>query len=660
MVSATSLHAQLGGISNRFKGGGGGGSRGAAGKDSLKHRTGMEDSITINYRFLDSSRYKKFDSSISDFTKKLLIPASYFTLGNTGSAAKSLLFTPILKAGWDAGFHAYDIYRFRPEDTKFYNTTRPYTELGYIIGSQSEQVVHALHTQNINPNWNVALQYRLINSYGFFKNQNTSQNNYQLSSFYQSPTRRYHLFFVMIGNTINSAENGGIINEADLDDLPTNKDRKSISVYLGTSTPTYTNPLSTVVTTGSKYKFSNLLLRQQYDLGKKDSIQTDSVVIHLFYPKLRLEHTFQLNTYTFSFSDGSVGAFNDTNFYRPYYNFISMPATYLVQDKWNEIVNDFSVYQYPDAKNSQQFIKLGASLQNLKGRFDASSSNYHNTCLHAEYRNKTKNQKWDVEANGELYFTGFNTGDYNAYISLKRLVSKEIGYLQLGFQNVNRSPSFIFNSASSFNFSNAGGFSKENYTRLFASLEQPRHHLRLTGNYYLLTNYSYFTNFYHAKQNASPFNLLQISAEKEIKLTKHLKWDLEITLQQKAGNGPVNVPLLFTRNRIGYEGKLGFKNLIISTGVEIKYNTAYKADGYSPLQGQFYYQDSNRVSLRLPYINGYLHFRVRSFTAYIRGENLNTARVKGGFGFTNNNLAIAGYPTPGLQFRVGIFWSFVN
>ena len=662
LVSAVHSSAQLGGISNRIRSAGGGIGRGNSGgtKDSLRHRTGLEDSITINFRYLDSSRYQKFDSTINDFTRKFLIPANYLYLGNTGSAAKSLLFSPLMKAGFDAGFHAYDIYRLKPEETRFFSTTRPYTELGYLLGSQQEQLVHVLHTQNINPNWNVAFQYRLINSPGFFKNQNTSQNNYRLNSFYQSPNRRYHLFFVLINNKIQASENGGITNESALDNLPTNSDRKTIGTFLGPKSPSTSNPFSTTVTTGTKYKISNFLLRQQYDLGKKDSVQTDSVTIHLFYPKLRLEHTIQLNSYQYAFSDGLVDQYNDTNFYRPFYHFLAMPATYQVQDKWNEVINDFSVYQFPDAKNAQQFIKLGASLQNLKGTFDAGSSNYYNTWAHAEYRNKTRNQKWDVEANGELYFTGLNAGDYNAYVSLKRYVSKQVGYLQVGFQNVNRTPSFIFNSASSFNLANVNGFNKENNTRIFASLDQPRYKLRLSGNYFLVTNYSYFSDYYHAQQSSSPFNLLQLSAEKEIKLRKHLKWIVELTLQQKAGSGPVNVPLLYTRNRIGYEGNLGFKSLLMAAGVEIKYNTSYKADGYSPVLGQFYYQDTSTVRLKLPVIDLYLHFRIRSFTAYVRAENLNTARTKAGFGFTNNNLAISGYPYPGLQFRLGIFWSFVN
>jgi hypothetical protein len=76
--------------------------------------------------------------------------------------------------------------------------------------------------------------------------------------------------------------------------------------------------------------------------------------------------------------------------------------------------------------------------------------------------------------------------------------------------------------------------------------------------------------------------------------------------------------------------------------------------------GQFFYQNQETVKLEVPDISAFLHFRIRSFTAYIRTENLNTMSFKDGFGFTNNNLAAVGYPYPGLQIRIGIFWSFVN
>jgi hypothetical protein len=136
------------------------------GADSLSHRSGLEDSITITFRYLDTSRYHRFDSSFNDFTKRFPIPAEYFHLGNTGNAAQSLIFNPVKPAGWDPGFHAYDIYQFNVPETRFYNTTRPYSELGYILASKTEQMINLVHTQNITPDWNAAFQYRLINAPG--------------------------------------------------------------------------------------------------------------------------------------------------------------------------------------------------------------------------------------------------------------------------------------------------------------------------------------------------------------------------------------------------------------------------------------------------------------------------------------------------------------
>jgi hypothetical protein len=184
--------------------------------------------------------------------------------------------------------------------------------------------------------------------------------------------------------------------------------------------------------------------------------------------------------------------------------------------------------------------------------------------------------------------------------------------------------------------------------------------VRLTGHYYLLTNYTYITRYYHLDQYNSLFNVLLVALEKTIKLGKHWNWHADVYFQQTVGNAPVNLPLIYTRNRFAYEGNLGFKNLDIAFGLEGRYHTPYKADGYSPALGQFYFQDSSRIDNPLPDIAAYVHFRIRPFKAYIRLENLNTAQVNGSFGWTNNNFAAPGYPYPGLLLRIGIYWSFVN
>ncbi|HVU55356.1 MAG TPA: putative porin [Puia sp.] len=672
LLISAGLHAQD--PFSRFRGlgnmGGGGGQKGA---DTLVHR--KADTITLNFRYLDSTRYQKLDSSVWDFSKKVPQPPTYIILGNNGSPARDLVFTPRMNSGWDPGFHAYDLYTFKVDETRFYHTTNPYTELGYFIGSKSEQMIDVQHTQNIRPNWNFGFEYRLINTVGSFQNINTNHNNYRLHSWYQSRNKRYQNFFILVASKLSASDNGGLQNPTDLDSLAfTNQ--ATLPVHLGQGlSRASSNPFAPVITTGTRYNTSTWLMRQQYDLGQKDSIVTDTSVIPLFYPRLRLEHTFSYSAYRYQFTDYAIpGTYTlDSSYYadqmaRPY---IQPTDSFMRRDKWSDVSNDFSFYTFPDSKNPQQFLKLGAALQLLKGTFDTSTTsvvttahkvNGQNAFVHGEYRNKTRNQKWDIEAFGKLYLNGLNAGDYNAYIHLRGLIARRVGYLELGFQNTNRTPSFIFDQGSSFYLDTSRrSFSKENTTNLFASFEQPQLKLKLKGSYYLMTNYAYYEDYYKQRQTPGPFNILQITAQKEFTVGRHWKWRALAVVQQVAGSSPVHVPLLTMFNQFGYEGSLGFPNLLANFGTEVRYISPYKADGYVPLSGQFFSQSDTTVRQRLPDISFYLHLRIRAFTAYLRAENINSiAFGPVGFGWYHNNFVTPYYPTPGLLIRFGFFWGFVN
>ncbi|MBO9205055.1 MULTISPECIES: putative porin [Niastella] len=644
---------------------------GSGGSDSIGHRTGLEDSITIYFRFLDTSRLRGFDSVLYEFPRKISQPWYHVTLGNLGNASRSLLFEPLMKAGWDYGFHTYDDYNLTVEDARFYNTTRPYSELNYLLGSKSEQFIRLMNTQNLKPNWNMAFEYRLINSPGYFQNQNTNHNNYRFTNWYQSKNKRWQNFIVIVGNKLQSGENGGIASTAFLDSAGGGfDDRSNIPTKLGPDNPGSRNFFSSHIATGRLYTNATYMMRNQYDLGQKDSlVVNDTTVIPLFYPRVRLEHTIAYSTYHNRFQD----TWADSAYYDSLYLFhlAKKPDTFYVKEYWKDLTNDFSFYTFPDAKNAQQFLKLGAAIQNMHGSMVDSfyfkdsvyTRDYYNTYIHGEYRNRTRNQKWDIEALGSFYVAGFNAGDYNAYISLRRLISKQIGYLEVGFQNTNRTPSFMFNSLSSFYLDTAAvplDLKKENTNVLFGTFEQPKLRLKLQGKYYLVTNYTYYSGYIQVAQASTIFNVMQLSGEKIFRIGGGWNWKAWVTLQQRVGDGPVNLPLITTRNQVGYDGSLGFKNLRISFGGEMRYFTPYKAPEYSPLLGQYFNQEVNTIRLERPDIAAFLHFRIKSFNAYVRAENLNSINIANGGGFTLNNVPTNGYPYPGLQIRVGVFWSFVN
>jgi hypothetical protein len=625
----------------------------------FEHRDDKKDSISLSYKFLDSVRINRLDSSINDFDKYFSVPSSWQYLGNNGAAAYPLIYTPNLKPGWDAGLHGFDVYKYKLEETKFYKTTKPFTQLGYQLASGKEQMIKALHTQNPRQNWNFGFDYRLVSAPGFFVTQNTNHKSYRLFSTYQGKRKRYAAYIVLMGNTIKASENGGIENDSSLSD-PNKKKRYAIDVNLGNALNYTPNPFNATVSTGNIDKDFTFFLRQTYDIGKNDSIAiNDSTTEYLFYPKLRAQYTFSYSNQNNQFQDIAA----DSLLYKTWYDTTLRKKTdsLYVHEKWNVISNDFSLLQFPDTKNAAQFLLAGIKLENIKGQFYRAAAietkSYYNIILHGEYRNKTKNKLWDVLLKGEFYLNGLNSGDYKAQATIDRFLNKKLGDVRLFFYNVNRSPSFIYNTLSAFNFNNSSSITKKENTISFGA-EAHNQFFNLGFKNHLITNLAYFTDYHHTAQYSKIINLLQLSASKKINLTKTFKWYAEAVVQQTDNAAPIKVPLLFTRNRFAFEG-VYYKNLNLCTGLEVRYYTPYKAYNYSPVMQQFTPQDTVTIK-NLPDVSLFFDFRIKSFTAYIRAENLNTASFANGFGFINNNFAAPHYATQGLMIRFGIQWNFVN
>ncbi|MBL0357121.1 MAG: hypothetical protein IPP72_09655 [Chitinophagaceae bacterium] len=636
---------------------------GSAKKDTIgfEHRNDAKDSISISFRYLDSLRSLRLDTSINDFYKYYAVPYTLQYLGNSGAAGYSLIFSPITKTGIDAGFHAFDAYRYIIETTRFFKTTKPFTQLSYQLGSGKEQMIKVIHTQNPRPNLNFGFEYRLLNAPGFFVNQNTNHSNYRLFSNYQGKRKRYAAYFFIMGNSIKNSENGGMTGNTYLD-TPIYNRRFAIPVNLSFSKAYTPNPFNSFVSTGNKDKDFTFFLRQSYDIGKKDSVEiNDSTTEYLFFSKLRFQHTFTYTNSNFTYIDTVLGNQRlalDSALYQDWYDTSIRKSRTLFQltDAWKIISNDFSILQFPDTKNSGQYLLAGAKLENIRGSFSSGTKTFYNIILHGEYRNKTRNKLWDILARGEFYLNGINSGDYSAYATLSRFFSKRWGNVSLLFHNVNRSPSYIFNSNSSFNFGNSGSLAKENITTIKATADNP--YISLSAANYFITNYTYFTGYYKTTQFSRIINILQLSASRKFRISK--RWNLysEANVQLTDAASPIRLPLVFTRNRLAYEGVF-FKNLNLSSGLEVRYYTPFKAYDYSPVMGQFFPQDSITISNR-PDINAFMHFRIRSFTGFIRLENLNSVDFAGGFGFTRSNFAAPHYIYPGLLTRFGIQWNFVN
>jgi hypothetical protein len=625
------------------------GSGGMPQRDTSQRDLGP-DTISIDYRFFGDPIPHRIDSSVSDFTANFLqLPASYVFLGNMGNAARNIIFTPRIRAGFDEGFHSYDVYSLSHEDARFYNTTRPYSELHYLVGSKQEQGIGVLHTQNRGENFNFSFDYRKINSPGFFRSQNTNHDLYRVTARYNGKDKRYHAYLSFYYNKINGGENGGIRNDSFLN-IDRYRERRTVDVHLGNEDAAPYQLFGTTIPVKTEYKESGFMFAQQYDWGRGDTVHVnDTTQYYKFDPVFRVQHTFKVQNNTYGFIDSDP----DSLFYPQKYDIIHIEGdTIRASQTWRTISNDLSLIQFPVMGNVAHFISAGARFDNVSGDFMDAGVQFNNIAVHGEYRNKTRNERWDFSAKGELYVVGRNAGDYSVSGMLSRYLNETLGNVSLLFRNVNTEPSYVYKY---FNYSRDSwyndGLTKENTTQFQFAANNTKLKYNLEVNYFVLSNYTYFIDYKTSAQASSLFNLLQIVFSKQFRLGR-FGWYGDIAFQQVHGSGPLNVPAIWTRHRFTYENKL-FNNLNLVAGIEAKYNSDYNADDYSPLVGQFVYQNTRKVGYNLPDLAAFVHFRIKSLSAYIRGENLNTF-------LKVNNYAAPLYPYNNFALRIGLRWWFIN
>ncbi len=624
-------------------------------KDSLQKRDQNADSITLFYKLYNNNEIRKLDSSINDFFIHYPLPYTNYNLGNLGTASKSYLFSTQKKGGFDPGFHAYDAYNYTLAATPFYQSTRPFTELGYLLGGKGEQLIEVKHTQNKTQQLNFSFEYRFSNSPGNVKNQNANLNNMRITAHFQSKRKRYESYFVMLANKAASSENGGLVKAALLDSLSLNNPYE-LETRLGVSGASFRNPFNTNIATGSTYRNNTYLWRQTYDLGQKDSIVKDTVVIHLFYPRLRFQNEVKLESNQFLFEDRAPNALN----YLEYFNYKNLSSgTVKFSDSWNLVTNDFSLISYPQKNNSNQFLQVGSGYTHLTTNLlSVQKWTEYDLYGFGVYKNKTRNQLWDLIASGKLYLNGYHAGDYDAQFYLSRILSSKGTYLKLGFQNSNRTPSTNYLGLTQFPINALKGIQKENTIDMLAETGNAAKAFRVSFNYQLINNYNYFTSGYQAVVYTSPISYISAVLNNKIKLSTHWNWYNETTVQVVDKSAPINIPLILSRQRLAFEGNF-YKNLNLSTGLEMIYHTEFKADGYMPLTGQFFVQNTYMLRNR-PTANAFLHFMIKRFKGYIRLENLNTLIPTSNSLGSTYNFSAQNYPGTGTWFRVGIWWNFIN
>ena len=535
----------------------------------------------------------------------------YFNLGNSGSAAAPLLYTPHINTGFHPGYNQYDVYAIKSHNFKFYEQNRPMADLYFSqLANQENITVGAQFSRNFKNGLSLSLNYGRISQQGFYTSQSNRSTNFGFGLRYKSKDSRYNGFLLFFQNANNEFNNGGIQDTADLStnfpiSIPVNlgsaftrqqekeisfvqyyklnKDQKSPwNVYLRNDL-TY-NP--------SYYKFSDVSVDDSTDLVFYKELAIDSRGIRRYLDINHFKNAFYINGERTAGIQGRAGLSLD--YYRLDNNGINSSRTdaTLLFDGSIPILKGLSL---------QTNAKLGL-LRNV-GNFDIKG-------------------KLDIRISK---IASFNGG--------VRLFSSE--------QSLN-SQVLVLND--SLMFSNA--FSKSVGSILFANIDIPSIRFQAGLVQSVVNNPVYWDTLALPTQKIGVLSTTYFRLQQNVKVGKfHLDNQAHLQL---FSDKLYPLPTFYSTHQVYYQGTLFKKVMDINIGLDFRLVSEFKGAAYQPVYGSFYQTETSLPFF--PATNFYLIAKVSSFRALFIMENFGRYLTK------DYNLDAVNYPQAEPKLRFVFNW----
>ncbi|RZL04603.1 MAG: hypothetical protein EOO89_27910, partial [Pedobacter sp.] len=176
-----------------------------------------------------------------------------------------------------------------------------------------------------------------------------------------------------------------------------------------------------------------------------------------------------------------------------------------------------------------------------------------------------------------------------------------------------------------------------------------------SAEYFLISNHLYFvkngaTGILPA-QAASDINLLRLSVGKRIEIGK-FNIDLYAAYQKVSNTNVILTPELYTFNSIYYK-RTFFGFLKAQIGLDIRYNTPYRAYSYSAPASQFYIGDPVTLGTK-PVLGLWVKASLRKANLFVRYDYLDQGLFNVGHYTTNL------YPMGDKSLKFGVLWNFYD
>ncbi|MDR1951214.1 MAG: hypothetical protein LBP96_03175, partial [Bacteroidales bacterium] len=590
--------------------------------------------------------------------------------GNVGLIADDLEYSYQDNILFSYGKSPFELYRYTPFNTKFYQNVVPYVEMFYVMAKEREQDFRVLYTQNALQGLNVGAEYNVINSPGVYSRTYTRHNNIRLFSNYISKDKHYRAVAGYYFNKFEANESDGILisydslKEASLISnkkiIPVKLQRaeniwKENSFYLkqsyhfGINRKVKEKKASTSEKTnvnGNEEKNEGEEENENKDNENENEDENekghpsdlDTISELNIIPKLSrnfgyLSHAIEITRFRTMYNDRQFGIGNYPAVFRDSTQTLDSTFVDLMRNTVSLNFGDVTSYQ-----NSQFFnVSVGVIVDLAKVR--------------------TGDVVLDTnKSNPFYYYEDFNR-DFNYFypFARMRLNYKDQYFLTVGaisqtdLHHPSGSPSSISINAgldyffgktnfregvfAEFNFSDVRPrpfqefYISNNYlwdypfentqtTNLAVGARWKGFHLR--AEHTIFNNYIYLTPI-HFEQADQSFSIFKTTLEKTFKFLSILAFDTRLVYQQNTSETFLQLPKFATRSALYFDFNL-LGTTPVQAGVEVYYNTPFYSRFYNPTLGSFYDQRELETG-GFAYMDAFLNLRVQRANLFLKFTN---------------------------------------
>lgn len=634
-------------------------------------------SIVLDTNLTDFQRfYPNYSYSISN---------SY--LGNLGSPSLSNVFSDRIFNDDVFFLNSYLSYFYTAENTKYYNTKKPFSSLTYnfVIPTRtlfSEESFKAFFTQNITPELNFAMLYHNESARGHYNYTQVRNNSFRLNASYRGQRYMAHSSFNV--NRYWNYENGGI------DDEFFEKDEYTFRTEIPTKFGG-TGAYKWVGNAKNSVRYYDFMLSQRLKLftiaSKVDSAELDKgrniaePVLSYVFNARRVSKNYKHDDPTApDFYDQVY--FNSTNTLDSIANLrisnslrLEFKTTFrrkVQVGAYGSLGNDFDKYSYyslwdtlhnpwdtiPTLADSLVRPHISENGDTLRGidKANKMSSTYFSAGLYGNFWNRVK-----AHFSTKVYFLGQKSGQ----TELKGLLNTNITLFKNDFEFdiqanfLNKKPSYLFQNYYSNHYiwnQDQQQLFSEKWTNLSGKISAPSNRFELTGNYYLISDFIYFNQEAKPVNYSNTINILSVEVSKTFKL-----WELyseNIIVYQASENKTVlPLPDLVFFNSTYLDHTFHFK----STGGEVQtimgmdtyYTTDFYGYEYSPALAQFYVQENQYIG-NFPMMDAYLNIKLNRVRFYFKVQHFNSSW------FEQKYYSAIHYPYKQRSYQLGLSWAFYD